>query len=54
MNEAKRKEIEARLHELFAENDREKSRSERFIHKTGRTVHVIRRRKRQPDLQLTS
>ena len=54
MDESKRKQIEARLQELFAENDPEKTRSERIIQTTGRSVRVIRRRKGRPDLQLAS
>jgi hypothetical protein len=54
MDESKRKEIEAKLQQLFAESDRENLRSERIIHSTGRTVRVIRRRKGRPDLQLAS
>jgi hypothetical protein len=52
MKESKRKEIEARLQELFAENSQEKPSRERVIQTARRPVVVIRRRKSQPDRQV--
>jgi hypothetical protein len=52
MEESKLKEIEAKLQELFAQNDREKSDPPRIKNTSRRGVRVIRRRKGQPDHQL--
>lgn len=52
MKESKRKEIEARLQELFAESQKKEPETDYVIKTPRRTVQVIRRRKGQPDLQL--
>ena len=52
MDEAKRKKIEAKLQELLAQNDMEQPKALKSQVNSRRTVTVIRRRKRKPDLQL--
>jgi hypothetical protein len=48
MEESKKREIEARLQELFARSGLEPSKTERTIQTPHRTVQVIRRRKGRP------
>lgn len=49
MNEEKRKQIEAKLYQLFAETDQDKNFKTQAKRKSSGT-RVIRRRKGQPDL----
>jgi hypothetical protein len=52
MEEAKRKEIEAKLHKLFAEADQSKNQKSASPKNTPSGARVIRRRKGKPDLKV--
>jgi hypothetical protein len=54
MEEAKRKEIEAKLQQLFAQNDQMNIRSSKSpVKTTAIGARIIRRRKGKPDLHIT-
>jgi len=52
MEESKRKKIEARLFQLFAQNDHDKNEN-KLTKKISGGVKVIRRRKGKPDLHIS-
>jgi hypothetical protein len=52
MEESKRKKIEARLFQLFAQNDHDKNENQ-LTKKISSGVKVIRRRKGKPDLHIS-
>ena len=52
MEESKRKEIEAKLFQLFAQNDQDKNEN-RLTKNISSGVKVIRRRKGKPDLHIS-
>jgi hypothetical protein len=52
MEESKRKEIEARLFQLFAQNDQDKNKKQ-LTQNISSGVKVIRRRKGKPDLHIS-
>jgi len=52
MEESKRKEIEAKLFQLFAQNDQDKNKSQPTKNISS-DVKVIRRRKGKPDLHIS-
>ncbi len=52
MEESKRKKIEARLFQLFAQNDQDKNKNQ-LTKNISSSVKVIRRRKGKPDLNIS-
>jgi hypothetical protein len=52
MEKSKRKKIEARLFQLFAQNDHDKNENQ-LTKKISSGVKVIRRRKGKPDLHIS-
>ena len=52
MEESKRKKIEARLFQLFAQNDQDKNENQ-LTQNISNGVKVIRRRKGKPDLHIS-